>query len=974
MRLLLTLFLLGLTAASPADAQIVLPGTQPGDLVNWPLLPPSDCKSCHGDYVAGLDYEPYDSWAGTMMANSARDPLFWAAVDIANQDTPGSGEFCIRCHSPRAWLSGRSSAPDGSALQGFPDQTDNDFEGVDCHFCHRMYEGAGGTPFLENGQYWVDDGTPTQEPPRRGPFQTAFSPHPFAYSSYHESSEFCGVCHDLRNPTVNLLDDTGADTGMLFPEQVTYTEWTQSAFATEGTECQDCHMPPAPATPAFACNSFNPPRPDGSDPAPVANHDLAGANVFMMQLLKGEYGAALDREDAYDYSISRALDMLQNQSATVDLTVPSSGVEGGDLAVDIRVTNLTGHKLPTGYPEGRRMWIHLEATDAFGIPFWESGAYDAATATLTLDPQVQVYETKHGTHAGGEGFHLVLNDRIFKDNRIPPRGFMPTTETAPVGATYPVQPGGELAHWSDVQYTVPVPLGVAGPVQVNATLRYQTASKEYIEFLRDENVSGPDPKDPNFPVADSRGQKMYDLWVQYGKSAPVDMVSESQSVPIAARPANVTALNAVSSHNRIQLDWTLPAQPVTSTKILKKTWGDYPEFGSAGSALPLPGTPLSYDDAIANGWVEIFDGAGTTFIDTGFDDASRDATLYAAFTVDAQGIEAAMTGSSIVQATSYRIGDVGEIGNPGVYDGAIGGVLDLPVFSLAYGASEGQPGWNPECDFGPTHDGSSTGIPQPDDVVSFADLILFSLQFGTSDPLPAKPVEGRVVDPVLVTLGEMQVDDAGTVRLPILTRDGADGLKALRLVLDAPQLLDRVVALQPGPALHTDAGTGFAATVVEDAGLALDFAVLGRDVVQARDGLLGTLVLKPGTPQDAALSVVALDARGVDGQPIGATAEIDAPGLAPTAALWMSAAIPNPFNPVTELQLRVSQTGPVEVAVYDLAGRRVATLANQVYSAGSHTVQWRGVDDAGQGVASGVYLARATGLGEVITRRMVLIK
>ena len=112
-RLLTAIVLLASLSTHPASAQTVLPGTQPGDLQNWPLLPPSDCKTCHGGYVAGLDYEPFDTWAGTMMANSARDPLFWAAVDIANQDIPGAGEFCIRCHSPLAWRGGRSSAGGG---------------------------------------------------------------------------------------------------------------------------------------------------------------------------------------------------------------------------------------------------------------------------------------------------------------------------------------------------------------------------------------------------------------------------------------------------------------------------------------------------------------------------------------------------------------------------------------------------------------------------------------------------------------------------------------------------------------------------------------------------------------------------------------------------------------------------------------------------------------------------------------------
>ena len=55
--LVVVLLTCALLRISGADAQIVLPGTQPGDLVNWPLIQPSNCITCHGDYVAGLDYE-----------------------------------------------------------------------------------------------------------------------------------------------------------------------------------------------------------------------------------------------------------------------------------------------------------------------------------------------------------------------------------------------------------------------------------------------------------------------------------------------------------------------------------------------------------------------------------------------------------------------------------------------------------------------------------------------------------------------------------------------------------------------------------------------------------------------------------------------------------------------------------------------------------------------------------------------------
>ena len=515
---------LGIGIPSPAAAQITLPGTQPGDLVNWELLTPGDCQGCHGEYV-GADYEPWDSWAGNMMANATRDPMFWAAVDIANQDVPGAGEFCIRCHTPFGWLAGRSLPADGSGLEGFANETDKDFQGVSCHFCHRAYEGPSGVPFLENGQYWVDDGTPGSEPPRRGPYASSPAPHPFQYSDFHERSEFCAVCHDLRNPLVELLDEGGVSTGRQFPEQVTYTEWLQSDFAGEGTECQDCHMP---SVSGYACSDQNPLR------SHLPKHDFVGANVFLMQILSGEYGSDLGRTQAYAYSIQEALNLLQNQSATIELLTPPVANAGLDLAFEVRVTNLTGHKLPTAYPEGRRMWLHVEVEAADGTPVFESGTYDVPTAELVEDAQLRVYETVHGIHGAPPqpSFHLVLNDRILKDTRIPPRGFVPDIDTQPIGRDYPVQPGGELAHWDDAPYVHPVPSGIAGPLTVRATLRYQTTSKEYVEFLRDENVSGPDPKDPNYPTAPSRGQKIYDYWSSYGQSAPIDVASAEVEIPV----------------------------------------------------------------------------------------------------------------------------------------------------------------------------------------------------------------------------------------------------------------------------------------------------------------------------------------------------------------------------------------------------------------------------------------------------------
>jgi hypothetical protein len=78
----------------------------------------------------------------------------------------------------------------------------------------------------------------------------------------------------------------------------------------------------------------------------------------------------------------------------------------------------------------------------------------------------------------GKSFHFVLNNTVVKDNRIPPRGFTPSAlqehGLQPVGAEY--EPG---QYWDETVYQMP------GDVErVRVTLYYQTASKEYVDFLR----------------------------------------------------------------------------------------------------------------------------------------------------------------------------------------------------------------------------------------------------------------------------------------------------------------------------------------------------------------------------------------------------------------------------------------------------------------------------------------------------------
>ena len=121
-RALITGVMLAVTGL--AQAQFEQPGTQPKEH-DFQFHDVASCYKCHANTSNG-PADPYFSWQGGMMAQAARDPVFRAALAIANQDIKGSGEFCIRCHAPRAWLEGRSTATDASLLKG------DDLHGVSC--------------------------------------------------------------------------------------------------------------------------------------------------------------------------------------------------------------------------------------------------------------------------------------------------------------------------------------------------------------------------------------------------------------------------------------------------------------------------------------------------------------------------------------------------------------------------------------------------------------------------------------------------------------------------------------------------------------------------------------------------------------------------------------------------------------------------------------------------------------------------
>lgn len=519
-----------------------LTGSQP--LTVAPVDNPGvTCITCHGNYNDAI--EPWYQWQGSMMAQAMRDPLFLACLAVAEQDAPSVGDLCLRCHTPGGWLGGRSTDTSGGLV------TTTDRQGVQCDFCHRLVDPIyqmGVNPIQDeaildsldviplaraNGQYVMDP-----DPIRRGPYADAQASHAFVESPFHRAADECGTCHDVSNPVFNAgltpgdyvpnaFDTEHGDMDLrnMFPIERTYSEWSQSEYATTGvyapqfvgnkpdgiaSTCQDCHMKDLSGK---GCNvSGAPTRTD------LPHHDMTGGNTCVGDMVAMMFPGEVDAMMIADGK-ARATAMLQ-MAASLAL---ATGQDGLHPTLTVTVTNEGAHKLPSGYPEGRRIWINVKTYDAAMNPLSESGHYDPSTGVLDHDGDLKIYHIEPGlsTSLGsllgltpGQSFHFVINDTVYFDNRIPPRGFtnagFEAIQSPPVGYGYP-----DGQYWDETLYTLPI-----GATFAEVTLYYQTTSKEYVEFLQSENVTN------------AAGDDLYNMWVATGKCPPVAMVSDTISLTV----------------------------------------------------------------------------------------------------------------------------------------------------------------------------------------------------------------------------------------------------------------------------------------------------------------------------------------------------------------------------------------------------------------------------------------------------------
>ena len=190
------------------------------------------------------------------------------------------------------------------------------------------------------------------------------------------------------------------------------------------------------------------------------------------------------------------------------MAITRAEIDGGQLEADVLVRNLTGHKLPTGYPS-RRVWLHAIVRDRAGGVVFESGAITAAGLIQGNDndadggrvephhdeirspDQVQVYESVMARPDGTPTTGLLQATQFLKDNRLLPRGFDKTTADKDIATVGEALQDATFTDAGDrVRYLVPVERS-AGPFAIEVELRYQPIGFRWATNLRDYDAPEP---------------------------------------------------------------------------------------------------------------------------------------------------------------------------------------------------------------------------------------------------------------------------------------------------------------------------------------------------------------------------------------------------------------------------------------------------------------------------------------------------
>jgi hypothetical protein len=545
---------------------------------NTGFVTSDQCMSCHaGDnspfgpnmiFNDEFDLSPFGEWRWGMMGLAGRDPAFYAQVEtettLHGHITGGALEsddienLCLHCHGVMGQREYIKDHPGElftieKARAHKEDDPERKYggqarDGVSCMVCHRVKDDSH-LPLedVQTGDFLVDppeDGVVTVygpfSDPTRFPMLDSLKMNPVE-GSHLKSSRLCASCHTVFLP---VLDEQGQVIDEKY-EQSTFLEWLNSGFRDDqdnAASCQDCHM-------AFNFDGFtlddlrwkianiqDQDFPLTAFLAPLADitvepkkgfrrHNLLGINTFVMEFFRHFPDILGVRtksfmtgfENGLPKAIQNANDEARLASGIVDIV--SISQDGDEITTVLEVTNLAGHRFPSGV-SFRRLLLEVLVLDVNGEVVWGSGRtnnlgvivdgsenplpsefheMDPATGEQHFEPHYQVVDSEDKAQIYAELIKdangrfttsFLARADIVKDNRLLPYGWTPS---GPPGFTEEfaeaTSPHGIAASDSDftdghgrdlISYVSKIPPGATGPFKVRATLYYQSIPPVYL--------------------------------------------------------------------------------------------------------------------------------------------------------------------------------------------------------------------------------------------------------------------------------------------------------------------------------------------------------------------------------------------------------------------------------------------------------------------------------------------------------------
>lgn len=372
------------------------------------------CSACH--------VEIHQQWSESVMSKAWDDPIYRALLKRASVATNGAVDnFCTGCHSPVGLTTGQINSSINREATDVALKENRVLPGVDCEACHNISALTG----IDNGAYVMTPRNNAEGAPQKyGPRSDAVSPyHKTAFSELHTQSEFCSACHNVTHPFSHT------------PIERTFDEWQESEYNFKDQNCQSCHMP------RFKGKS----APMGKERDAIAGHTFTGGNSTLLN----HFGL----KDAAE----RSRQMLKKAGKIEIVDLPKNLVAGRAAKVRVKVSNVgAGHKLPTGFPEGREVWVDFRVTDQSGREVFRSG---------------RVVDGK--TEKGTKNFKVHLGDA--DNNEVE----LEVWKVTHIISDTRILPGGN----SVVEYDIPIPETAHGPLKLDATLKYWPFAQETVDVL-----------------------------------------------------------------------------------------------------------------------------------------------------------------------------------------------------------------------------------------------------------------------------------------------------------------------------------------------------------------------------------------------------------------------------------------------------------------------------------------------------------